>query len=186
METPTNYIQDILNSRGGQERSIRWYQNKIREFGIPSQKKLLNEGQASTTLYRGKMNFFVYNPKHRETLPYYDKFPLILPLQVEQAHFIGLNFHYLSIPYRLQLLEKLQRFRRGTGENEIMKVRWDRVNNFKESNAVVKKYLKNHVRSVFREINPDEMLTAILLPVQSFSKRSIYKVYADSRRMMSI
>ena len=37
METPTNYIQDILESRGGQERSIEWYRKKIREFGIPSQ-----------------------------------------------------------------------------------------------------------------------------------------------------
>ena len=67
-----------------------------------------------------------------------------------------------------------------------MKVNWNRVSYHKESIPTVKKYLKNHVRSVFREINPDEMLTAILLPVQSFSKRSIYKVYADSRRMMSI
>ena len=186
METPTNYIQDILDSTEGQARSIRWYREKIREFGIPSQRRLLNEGEASTTLFRGKMNFFIYDPKYKETLPYYDKFPLVLPLQVEQAHFIGLNFHYLSIPYRLELLEKLQRFRRGTGENEIMKVNWNRVSYHKESIPTVKKYLKNHVRSVFREINPDEMLTAILLPVQSFSKRSIYKVYTDSRRMMSI
>ena len=185
MET-NNYIQNIVESRGDQEKSLRWYQGKIKEFGIPTQKRLLSEGKASTKLYRGKMNFFVYNPKYRETLPYYDKFPLILPLQVEQAYFIGLNFHYLSIPYRLQLLEKLQRFRRGTGENEVMRVSWDKVNNFKESNAIVKKYLKTHVRSVFREITPDEMLTACLLPVQSFSKRSIYKVYSDSRKMMSI
>ena len=70
METPTNYIQDILDSTEGQARSIRWYREKIREFGIPSQRRLLNEGEASTTLFRGKMNFFIYDPKYKETLPY--------------------------------------------------------------------------------------------------------------------
>ena len=30
----------------------------------------------------GNMYMFIYDPKHKETLPYYDRFPLIFPINI--------------------------------------------------------------------------------------------------------
>ena len=43
-------------------------------------------------LMPGYMDAFYYDPKHKATLPYYDKFPLIFPLSVGKDFFIGINF----------------------------------------------------------------------------------------------
>ena len=45
----------------------------------------------------------------------------------------------------------------------------------------VKRYLADHVRTAFRRINADEMMVAVLLPVQRFVRATETKVYADSR-----
>ena len=55
-----NYFDQILRQTGGQERSYRWFQQKIREFGVPSQKQLLEKESTSYRLNVGNMNFFVY------------------------------------------------------------------------------------------------------------------------------
>ena len=48
---------------------------------------------------------FVYSPKLRNKLPYYDTFPLVLPLKNYNNGFLGLNFHYLPYALRLRLLD---------------------------------------------------------------------------------
>ena len=58
----------------------------------------------------GRMNLFVYDPKYKKTLPFYDTFPLVLPLETIRGGFMGLNFHYLPYPLRFRLLERMQKF----------------------------------------------------------------------------
>ena len=50
---------------------------------------------------------FVYGPKHAKKLPYYDTFPLVLPLERYSDGFLGMNFHYLPIPLRMRLLDRM-------------------------------------------------------------------------------
>ena len=42
---------------------------------------------------------FVYDPKTKAKLPFYDTFPLVLPIDTFRGGFIGLNFHYLPTVY---------------------------------------------------------------------------------------
>ena len=49
----------------------------------------------------------MYNPKHKATLPYYDLFPLVLPIQKLSDGFIGINFHYLYPKDRAILLDEV-------------------------------------------------------------------------------
>ena len=180
-----NYFDQILSQRGGQERSFRWYQQKIREFGIPTQRRLIETGDANFDPQIGNMNFFVYDPKHKKTLPYYDRFPLIIPIEEKNQYFLGLNFHYISIPYRISLIEKLLRFTRtAQNENRII-MEWRDIKNFREVRPVIKKYLKRHVRSPFIKITEEEYRLALMLPVQDFKKATRNKVYYDSRRMIN-
>lgn len=180
-----NYFDQILSQTGGQDRSLRWYQRKIREVGVPTQRYLVNENKARMDLRDGKFHFFMYDPKHKRTLPYYDRFPLVIPIEEKSWGFTGLNFHYLSIPYRIALLEKLMRYTRGSDENKRMVFKWNDIQTFREVRPAVKKYLTRHVKSPFVEIMYEEMKLAMLLPVQRFEKATINKVYYDSRRMIN-
>ena len=55
------------------------------------------------------MNLFVYDPKYKKTLPFYDTFPLVLPLETIKGG-LCLNFHYLPYPLRFRLLGRMQKF----------------------------------------------------------------------------
>ena len=43
----------------------------------------------------GNMYMFRYEPKLKESLPYYDRFPIVFPIEPYSDGFLGLNFHYL-------------------------------------------------------------------------------------------
>jgi len=50
---------------------------------------------------------------------------------------------------------------------------------------VVKRYLADHVTGTFRRIDAEEMMVAVLLPVQRFVRARETQVYADSRRIIN-
>ena len=179
------YFDEILERSGGNERSVRWFRDQIRELGTPPPKRLISEGKVRAAPLFGKMNFFGYDPKHKATLPYYDRFPLIMPIEVAEGGFIGLNFHYLSIPMRVKLLNVISEYATDNNMNDKTKIRltWNRVKRNPLVKPTVKRYLFDHVKSPFRVIDADEMMTAVLLPVQKFVGATTGKVYSDSRRM---
>ena len=55
----------------------------------------------------GNMYMFFYDPKHKDTLPYYDGFPLVIPIGPAEKGFLGLNLHYLPPALRAKLLDGL-------------------------------------------------------------------------------
>ena len=60
---------------------FKWYRNRIKELGTPSVPELLRSGELDRRPHFGSLNMFVYSPKLRNKLPYYDTFPLVLPLK---------------------------------------------------------------------------------------------------------
>jgi len=55
----------------------------------------------------GKMVMFFYDPKWKKKLPYYDRFPLIFPVEEAKGGFYGINMHYLSPWQRARLFDAL-------------------------------------------------------------------------------
>ena len=47
----------------------------------------------------------------------------------------------------------------------------------------IKRYLFGYTRSMFRKIDTEDNLTAIMLPVQRFKKADEQKIWADSRKL---
>jgi hypothetical protein len=186
-------IGSVLEKTGGKDRSIRWFREKVKELGDVPPRQLIREGYVTTRPTFGTMNFFMYSPKYKNdpnVLPYYDRFPLILPIQpmgggTVGESFIGLNFHYLSIPMRLKLLNVISEYANNDNMDDTTRIRltWNRIKRNPLVRPVVKKYLIDHVRTPFRRIDADEMMVAVLLPVQQFVRATESKVYADSRRM---
>ena len=108
---------------------------------------------------------FFYDPKYKKTLPYYDTFPLVLPLERIRGGFAGINFHYLRPKLRFTLLQRLQRFSargREVDSRNSFDVSYNRVKNISLVKNTIKKYLFNHVRSNFLRVDYDEALTVYL------------------------
>ena len=110
----SKFIQSVVRAAGGRPKSTQWYKDKIKEFGKPGAMDLIRDGKQSTKPHYGLLNMFFYDPKGRNTLPYYDTFPLVLPLEEYPDGFLGINFHYLPMNLRLKLLDRVVDFSNNT------------------------------------------------------------------------
>ena len=133
----------------------------------------------------GGLYFFLYDPKTKSELPYYDRFPLVMPLKRESDGFIGLNFHYLPIRWRINFMKKLLPLALYDDEDEIKRIRvtypiLDSSSRFKEFRPCIKKYLYPHVKSRILKVEPDEWDTALYLPIQQFKKAPVKAVWQES------
>ena len=182
----SNYIQRVLDAAKGRPRSTDWFRDKIAEFGKPGALDLIRDGKRSRTPFYGRLNMFFYDPKLKAKLPYYDRFPLVLPLERYSDGFLGINFHYLPIPLRIRLLDRLVDFSSNTKFDESTKlnVNYTGVKDIRLVKPTLHRYLSGRVKTDFRRIDADEFTVATLLPVQRFSKASAAEVYRDSRKMI--
>ena len=180
-----NLIQSVQDATKDAPKSINWYRDKIREFGKPSALDLIRDGRRVGKPSPFNLNMFVYDPKYKKTLPYYDTFPLVLPLERYSDGFLGLNFHYLPIPLRVRLLDRLNDIPEGNeySERDKLKVSYARASGIPMARAVIKRYLYGHLKSQIRVITPEEWVIAVLLPVQRFKKASTSKVYNETKKL---
>lgn len=190
-----NSILELIkqNREYNSKNSVAWFQKQVREIvgnnKISSMQMLSqNQNNLTTTILPGRLYMFVYDPKHKETLPFYDKFPLILPFAKDTGSFKGLNFHYLPYAQRILLLDALIRVgQKGTkrSQNEELRLSWQVVNSAAKMRLAapcVKMYLNGHVKSRFIEIPKDDWATAIMLPTHSFVGGSAEKIWTESTR----
>jgi hypothetical protein len=181
-------ILDRINTRdGGIDRSAEWYRNTVRKLGTRvTANKMMQDGILTNRPNIGLLNLFYYDPKYKKTLPYYDIYPLVLPLDVIPGGFAGINFHYLAPLQRFRLLERLESFKnkRRIDNKTLLNVNLSRVKNIPEVKPIIKKYLFNHVRSRFLKVDLTQAAYAIYLPVQRFQKASAQSVYRQTREAM--
>ena len=183
----SQFIQAVKDEAKNRPRSTQWYRDKIKEFGKPGAQDLIRDGKRSNNPYVGKLNMFFYSPKHKKTLPYYDTFPLVLPLERYNDGFLGINFHYLPIPLRIKLLDRLVDYTNSedfTAISTRMVVDYNKLKSLRIIRPTIHKYLAGHTKSQFRRIDADEWTIATLLPVQRFKKASASEVWKESRSMI--
>jgi len=182
----SKYIQSVKDEVKGRPRSTQWYRDKIKEFGKPGALDLIRDGKRDTKPFYGKLNMFFYDPKWKKKLPYYDTFPLVLPLETYSDGFLGINMHYLPIPLRIKLLDRLVDYSNNTkfDESTRLVVDYSKLKNIRLIKPTIHKYLRGHTKSQFRRIDADEFTIATLLPVQRFKKASDKEVWKDSRSML--
>lgn len=137
----------------------------------------------------GNMYLFAYDPKHKDTLPYYDRFPLIFPINKAKGGFLGINMHYLPPILRAKLMDQLYTVLTNKAFDETTKLSasykvLNSAAKFKEFQPTIKHYLNAHVRTKPAYINPSEWDIALFLPTQQFVGASATQVYADSRRIV--
>jgi hypothetical protein len=168
--------------------SITWFKEKIAEIKRPAAiiRDIAQEQSRRTNqLNLGRLYCFAYDPKTKDDLPYYDRFPMVLMLEKYPDGFLGLNLHYLPYNYRVAFLNKLVKYAVTNKEDDIVRLRvtYDILNasrRIREFKPCLKRYLFNHMRSRLLAIQPNEWETATLLPIQSFKGATANKVWKES------
>lgn len=151
-----------------------WFSGKAKTALGYRRKIIASTDRSRSSTVIGRMYFFYYDPKHKDTLPIYDRFPLVFPIERYSDGFLGLNLHYLSQGERAELLNKLLKFRTSSSLTEKTKLRlsYDLLSSTKrianQMRPCIKRYLFTHVRSPFIEVPAVEWDRAIELPVELF------------------
>lgn len=190
MKTLIQRIQDSLAKEGLQVRTNlarSWLQSKVRNLNATPDKVMRDRQRLVDTTIIGKTYFFFYDPKTKDSLPYYDRFPLVIPIDQYRDGFLGLNLHYIQPRDRVILLDKLSTTLNNKNYNETTKFRINYAylsgaSRAFESTPCVKRYLFRHIDSRFLHIPANEWDIAAMLPVERFQKATKQKVFAESRK----
>jgi hypothetical protein len=185
-----NRINEQLAKAGLQPRTNQaraWLRAKIDDLKPSRQALLKDKGRMRDTTIIGRMYFYFYDPKTKESLPYYDRFPLVIPIEQYRDGFLGLNLHYIHPKQRILLLDELSEFANNSKYDSSTKLRLSydllrRTGAAYQATPCIKRYLFAHVESRFLEITADEWDIAALLPLENFQKASASKVYSESRK----
>ncbi|MAE55833.1 MAG: hypothetical protein CMK23_07535, partial [Porticoccaceae bacterium] len=135
----------------------------------------------------GSMNMFFYDPKHKETLPYYDRFPLIIIIGPAKGGFMGLNLHYLPPILRAKFLDELLNITNNNKYDETTRFQisykmLQATTKMRYFKPCIKHYLFSQVKSRLARVHAPEWEIATFLPTADFAKASATSVYRESRK----
>lgn len=159
-------FEKIKDKTQGSAKSLSWYKSNIsmlsKNFSAEPTKLILSEKRDALddliyqdrninrkTVFVGHLYFFDYKAETKE-LPYYDKFPLVYVLKVDNNSFYGANLHYVEPKKRIKIIASLQ-----DNKVDIPK-------------RIIHKYLKNRCGEYYLDLAKQEWQTSILLPVEDF------------------
>jgi len=192
------YIFQKLSKEGraegldpGSTEARDWFRDRASSVSNVNTKSLVRDKERTYTSIRsadvGRMYMFFYDPKTKDTLPYYDRFPMIFVVDKIPGGFHGLNLHYLPPTYRARLMDALYSVSKTDSARDSEKLQMSynllkgasRFNYFK---PCFKHYLNGHVRSRMLYVPADEWDIALMLPTQRFRKAGTSKVWKESRQ----
>jgi hypothetical protein len=168
-----------------------WYREKAAAVRSINTVSLINKhpDQQRSAILPGFMYMFGYDAKHKDTLPYYDRFPLIFPFQVTADHFMGINLHYLPLQYRARLMDALYSIttNKKFDEKTRLRISYDLLNSsakYRYFEPCVKKYLKSQLKTRFLLVPSAEWDIALFLPLERFTVNKS-KVFKDSMNIIA-
>ena len=167
--------------------SRAWLRAKVKDLKPTSSALMKDRDRLKNKSMIGRMYFYFYDPKTKDSMPYYDQFPLVIPIEKYNDGFLGLNLHYIHPKHRMVLLDKLSDTMSNDTYDEKTKLKINyrylaAASRIFEANPCIKRYLFTQIQSRFLEITADEWDIAAMLPVESFVGATTSKVYADSRK----
>lgn len=170
----------ILSSTG-QSLTLRtkeagqWYRHAVDSVNsrIMTNPKQVFTKDASPQI--GRMYMYTYDAKHKDKLPFFDVYPLVIPIEIYGDGFLGINFHYLPPMARARLLNALSDITNNDKYDDttkllvsykVLKMSSIQFSGFQNC---VKRYLYAHVRSPFHYVSPRDWEKAVLMPLQKWS-----------------
>lgn len=179
--------------------AIQWFKAKLKSLfqnnrdenkqeQQKTEKDFLNE-VSPDTFEVGQMYLFHYDPLGKNTLPYYDTFPLIILMGTKRGGFYGINLHYIPVHVRMVLLSNLlgKQVLNG-GELEKLRISYGIVKNettFDAFKPCFKQYSTKQIKSSIKLIKPEDWAFAAALPIENFKKRTKQQVWEESMNSLN-
>lgn len=192
IDSIANTARDKELFRAKTLRSLEWYRNRVEnKFGNQKRFQLDFEKEfqgIKHPLELGWFFTFAYNPKTKEKLPYYDRYPLTMTLARHTDGFIGLNMHYLKPIDRAYFMDRLYNFeaidpRYDTTKINITYEQLRASKRLQYYRPCIKKYLWTRIHSFFAPIYPAEWDVMLFLPTEKFIGAHKDDVWDDSRKL---
>jgi len=191
------FLKKLMANTGPKFRSsikrVRvWFRQQAKQLQSASALEALDAdtGQLKKRKYMAKSNIgdmamFLYDPKWKKILPYYDTVPVIFMIEQYPDGFLGINLHYLPHKERAMLMDALynDKLINKVTEKQKFILSYQILKNatkLKYFKPCVKRYLYKHVRSKIKVIEPQSWDMVLFLPLERFKKATREQVWKDS------
>jgi len=195
-----NYFVDMFNqavSRGMEtakmETARNWFSTQTTNVRRVEPRTVIQKSRNDlmSTVFIGQMFLFMYDAKTKDTLLYFDRFPLIFPFRKVQDGFYGINMHYLPYMLRAKLMDALYDTINNDKKDQTTRLRisYNILNSaarFRYFEPCVKRYLNIQVQSRFLYVDPNQWETALFLPLERFVGATKAQVWKDSRKKIGV
>lgn len=166
--------------------SIKWFRDKLKSMVGNTKKAGITELPQSKRPPIGSLCQFYYDPKWKDVLPFWDKFPLALVIGWYDDGFLALNIHYLPMGERAAILDVLMDIKKKSrNDKQYAEISYKFMIQAAGNSIVshtIKRYLSNHVRSSILLIDQEEWENVIFLPTHQFQKASAAEVWGTYRK----
>lgn len=126
----------------------------------------------------GKMYFYGYDPKYKETLPLYDRLPLIIPIEHYNNGWLGMNLHYLPPRARYRFLQELLKISgKKISKGAKMELSYKLLKPIATSKLfkpTIHRYLASHVVTPISEVDATDWEAVVFLPTARWAKGKPY------------
>jgi hypothetical protein len=185
----TSRVTSGTTSKRRMQNAWIWYKKRSSSIAKVDRKALLKDRNYKKVAQPkiGRMYHYYYNPKTKDELPYFDRFPLILLVGPAKGGFYGLNLHYLPPRQRAILLDELIKIGgiNKKGELNRLKLTYDLlqgVSKLKAFTPCFKHYLNKNLVTPPKEIPAEDWEMVLFLPTESFVGSKKTSVWKDSLR----
>ena len=173
--------------------SKKWFFQNLKDMrSVVTTKKILNDSKLiiKNRPLIGRVFQFVYDPKGKKELPFYDTFPLIIMVGPAPGGCYGLNLHYLRPQDRAIFFDKLLDYssNKTFDENTRIRLKYAMLSSTAKLRAFqpcFKHYLYSHIKSKTVEIPPSEWEIALFLPSDHFAKETKETIWRRTRKLVS-
>jgi hypothetical protein len=171
---------------------MRRKKNQVKELS-PSQsfkkvKDLLKERKKMTKddVRPGNLIFTFYDAKDKQNT--YDRTPLTLILKRNGSHTLGLNFHWIPLSMRLNLIKTIVRLNeKNIKQNKPLEFSYEQLKPMLKSLGYapcIRLYINKRISSTGVVIPPDRLMEVARLKTETFTKGrySASQLYQMARR----
>lgn len=139
-----------------------------------------------TKIELGSLYMFSYEAI-TETLQYFDKFPLVIPVNEDSDHFWGINLHYAPPLIRAKIFDAIRDI---VEDPHLLPVsKRQKIASFTATlmkqnfiKPLIKCYLKSQVRSRFIHVQFENWEHVLYLPLARFNNVTEKQVFKDYKR----
>ena len=180
-----NKKRDELGLEAFSGDSLKWFRAYItKNFSRFNAHNALAAGNYVKVPKPGFMYLYAYDPKTKDTLPYYDKFPLILCFNITAKGWYGINLHYLAPKIRQSIFEELLKTLNNTkfNDNTKFKLSWAQLSSLSKHRYIkhaCKQYLFSQLVTPICKVDPKYWEAVTFLPIAQFEKASPQSVWKD-------